>query len=71
MILKQEKVIKLHLECFRSGNFAPFHLKLRNLNRNETVHDCNGENQTRTERYMNVTARAKISILPCLVKGDN
>jgi hypothetical protein len=63
-ILKGDKVIKLCLEPFCSGNLTHFHLEWRKSNWNRMVHERNGENQTRTERYMNGTPRANTSISP-------
>ncbi len=69
MILKRDKVIMLHLELFRSSDLAHFHLEWRKSNQNRTVLECNGENQTRTEWYVNRIERAKISISPMI--GSN
>ncbi len=63
-ILKWDKVIKLCLVLVHSGNLAHFHLELRASNWNRTVHEQNGENQTRTDRYMNAIERAKSPIFP-------
>ncbi len=57
---------------FILGHSASVILPIFTLNQNgtvvheqtETVHEQNGENQTRTEQYMKVMVRAKISILP-------
>ncbi len=64
MILKQDKVFKLHLELFRLGNLAHFHFEQSKSNQKRTIHEQNGENQAGKERYMNQTVRAKISISP-------
>jgi hypothetical protein len=62
MILKQDKIFKLHLESFRSGNHAHFHLEQQKSNWNGMLHGLNRENQTRIEWYMSGTKRGKISI---------
>jgi hypothetical protein len=70
MILKQGKVVKHHLELFRSGNLAHFHLEWRKSNWNGMVHERNGKNHTITEEYINGMVRAKISKSPmpgCIV----
>jgi hypothetical protein len=59
----------VRLELFRSGDLAHFHLQWRKSNQNGTVFVCNGENQSRTERYMNGMEHAKISISPMI--GSN
>ncbi len=42
-----DKVVKLHLESFPSGNLAHFHLDQRKSNRNGMVNELNRENQTK------------------------
>jgi hypothetical protein len=49
MILKQDKVVQLHLETFSSGNLTHFHLERKISNRNRTIYEGGGKNQTRTE----------------------
>ncbi len=44
--------------------FANFHLEQRKSKWKGAIHEQNGENQTRTEQYLNGTERAKISMLP-------
>ncbi len=62
MILKQDKVVKLCLESFCSGNLTHFHLERQKSNWNGMLHEQNKENQTRIEWYMSGTRRGKISI---------
>ncbi len=68
MKLKWDKIVKLCLELFCSGNLTHFYIEGRKSNWNGMMHEQNGENQTRSEWYVNETARAKISISPMLAK---
>ncbi len=49
MILKQDKVVKIHLESFHSGNLAHFHFEQSKSNQKGMVHEQNGENQASME----------------------
>jgi hypothetical protein len=59
-----DKVVKLHLESFHSGNLAHFHLDQRNSNQNGMVNELNRENQTKMVLQLNRTERAKFSVSP-------
>jgi hypothetical protein len=67
MILKWDKVGQLCLDSFSSGDLAYFSLEQRKWNLNRKIYEQNGKNQTRTERYINRTARGKFSISPTAV----
>jgi hypothetical protein len=67
MILKQYKVIMLHLELLHSNYLTHFHLKWIKSNQNRRIHEWNREYQTTTEQYVNRVEMGKISISPMTV----